>query len=192
MGKAAPEQQPVAHGFHVRQNRRTRSGEAADRLEKRVGIGGNLPAEPEGQRPHRRQQHPRQGHNDVALPIEERMAAGPGQQRKQSADHRRRGHGGQHRPGAALVIQHRYQQRQGQQPRLHQQNLARRMENDAIVHSLYPQCLPEGIRGQAHKTSGFAGGLGFGCQFIRLRPEPWPRQWPSPGPQRGNPRSGRS
>ena len=33
MGKAAPEQQPVAHGFHVRQNRRTRSGEAADRLE---------------------------------------------------------------------------------------------------------------------------------------------------------------
>ena len=34
--------------------------------------------------------------------------------------------------------------------------------------------------------------LSVDIRFTRPRPEPWPRRWPSPVPQRGSPRSGRS
>ena len=138
VGEAAPEQQSVAHGLHIRQDGGPGGGEAADRLEKRVGIGGDLPAEPEGQRPHRRQQHPGQGHDDVPLPAEELAAAGPGQQRQQPAQNGGHGHGGQHRPGAVLPIQKGHRQRQDQQPRLRQQDPSRHMENDAIIHNKAP------------------------------------------------------
>ena len=67
VGKAAPEQQAVAHAFDIGQNRRTGGGKAGNDLEKGVDEGWDLPRQYERESAEHRHQHPGQRHDGQAV-----------------------------------------------------------------------------------------------------------------------------
>lgn len=142
--KAAPVQQPVAHGLHVCQNRRACGGKTGHRLKKRVYIMRYLARDVKRQRAHGREQDPAQGHDDEAL-FGVKLPRGLRTHAVQRAGQRQQQ---RHRPQKApqgcarLAVNKAHGNGWQHEKRLQEKEHANQLADHFLVHSFLRECRP--------------------------------------------------
>ena len=138
VGKAAPEQHTVTHGFHIAQDAGAGGGKAGYRFKKGIYKKRDIAADDKRQRTEHGHQHPGQCNDHKTLArIDYRVggAAQPQNKAQHGQPHRRYHKGKQ---AAPLAINNSYNRRRQQQGGFNHKNTAQHIPKHAVVHSVTP------------------------------------------------------
>ena len=133
LGLGAPKEDAVGQALDLGQDRCTRGGKTRSRLKYRVDIVGDGAGKDVGQRAEECQQHPRQGHRGVAVPVME-IGVLCFTKAQQRTYHKADGSAQQKGTPAAVRVDEGHQQGQQQKSRFHPQNVSCHIGNEPNVH----------------------------------------------------------
>ena len=138
VGKAAPEQHTVTHGFHIAQDAGAGGGKAGYRFKKGIHKKRDIAADDKRQRTEHGHQHPGQCHDHKTLARIDRRVGGAAQpqNKAQHGQPHRRYHKG--KQAAPLAMNNSYNRRGQQQGGFNHKNTAQHIPKHAVVHSVTP------------------------------------------------------